>query len=118
MYGYDNYQKIKNETERRRLAAIASADARNAEVRSVSDEIREIDRELVGTGLLLFRTACEGKDITPIKERNIELMTRRRAELVRLGYPEDYTEVRGILDGIISDETEHTRELGRLLLRE
>lgn len=94
MYGYDNYQKIKNETERRRLAAIASADARNAEVRSVSDEIREIDRELVGTGLLLFRTACEGKDITPIKERNIELMTRRRAELVRLGYPEDYTEVK------------------------
>lgn len=94
MYGYDNYQKIKAEIENRRLAAIAEADARNAEVRIESEDIREIDRELVGTGLLLFKTACSGGDIAPIKERNQELMKRRRKILVSLGYPEDYTEVK------------------------
>lgn len=94
MYGYNNFQKIKGEIEKKRLDAIASADGRNLEVRALSEEIREIDRELVGTGLLIFKTACEGKDITPIKERNRELMARRRAALRSLGYPEDYTEVK------------------------
>ena len=94
MYGYNNFQKIKGEIEKKRLDAIASADGRNLEVRALSEEIREIDRELVGTGLLIFKTACEGKDIAPIKERNRELMARRRAALRSLGYPEDYTEVK------------------------
>ena len=94
MYGYENYQKVKNEIEARRLDAIAAADARNAEVRLESTEIREIDDELVGTGLLLFKTACEGRDITPIRERNAELINRRRAALKALGYPEDYTDVK------------------------
>ena len=94
MYGYENYQKVKNEIESRRLAAIAEADARNAEVRLESDEIREIDDELVGTGLLLFKTACEGRDITPIRERNAQLVKKRRKVLKALGYPEDYTEVK------------------------
>ena len=94
MYGYDNYQKVKAEIEKKRLEAVARAEARNAELRAESDEIREIDRELVGTGLLLFKTACEGKDITPIKERNCELCERRRKALISLGYPEDYTEIK------------------------
>ncbi|MBQ8688996.1 MAG: ATP-binding protein [Clostridia bacterium] len=94
MYGYENYQKVKNEIESRRLVAIAEADARNAEVRLESDEIREIDDELVGTGLLLFKTACEGRDITPIRERNAQLVKKRRKVLKALGYPEDYTEVK------------------------
>ena len=94
MYGYDNYQKIKNEIEKRRLTAIATADARNADLRISSPEIREIDKELVGTGLLLFKTACDGGDITPIKERNTELCKKRKAILKKLGYPEDYTDVK------------------------
>jgi DNA replication protein DnaC len=60
----------------------------------LSEEIREIDSELVGTGPLIFKTACEGKDITPIKERNQALMKRRRELLVSFGYPEDYTEIK------------------------
>lgn len=63
-------------------------------MRAESDEIREIDRELAGTGLLLFRAACEGKDIAPIKERNQKLCQKRRKVLVALGYPEDYTEIK------------------------
>ena len=94
MYGYDNYQKVKAEIEKRRLDAIARADARNLELRAESDEIREIDRELSGTGLLLFKTACQGGDISPIKERNTALCARRKKILVSLGYPEDYTEIK------------------------
>lgn len=94
MYGKENYRKVRDEIEARRLNAIARADARNAELRAECDEIREIDRELVGTGLLLFKTACGGGDIAPIKERNRDLTKRRAELLVSLGYPEDYTEVK------------------------
>lgn len=92
MYGYENYQKVKAEIEKRRLAAIAEADRRNLELRAVSEDVRNIDAELVKTGLLLFKTACEGADITPIRERNLLLNDTRRSLLKSLGYPEDYTE--------------------------
>ena len=91
MYGYSNYQKVKAAIEERRRAAIAAADARDADVRGESEEIREIDRELVSTGLKLFKAACTGADVAPIKERNIALTARRREVLLSLGYPEDYT---------------------------
>lgn len=94
MYGYENYQKVKNSIEAKRLAAIREADERNAALRIENEEIRKIDRELVGTGLLIFKTACDGGDLTPIRERNIALTTRRKAILKELGYPEDYTEVK------------------------
>ncbi|MBR2930090.1 MAG: ATP-binding protein [Clostridia bacterium] len=93
MYSYQNYQKAKETIENRRQRAIAMADARDNEVRQLSETIKEIDSELTGTGLLLFKTACGGGDIEPIKRRNLELMAKRKAELVRLGLPEDYTEV-------------------------
>ena len=92
MYGYENYQKVKAEIEKRRLGAIAEADRRNFELRAISEDIRIIDAELVKTGLLLFKTACDGADITPIRERNLELNAKRRSVLKTLGYPEDYTE--------------------------
>ncbi len=94
MYGYENYQKVKNSIEAKRLAAVKEADERNAALRIENEEIRKIDRELVGTGLLIFKTACDGGDLTPIRERNIELTARRRKVLKELGYPEDYTEVK------------------------
>ena len=93
MYSYTNYQKAKEEIENRRQRAISTADARNAEVRALSPDIAEIDRELTGTGLLLFKTACSGGDIEPIKKRNLELMEKRRELLVSIGLPADYTEL-------------------------
>ena len=93
MYTRENYALAKAEIEKRRLDAISTAEERNRDLAFESDEIREIDRELSGTGLLLFKTACEGGDIEPIRQRNTELMARRRALLVKLGYPEDYTDV-------------------------
>ena len=66
---------------------------RNMELREKSLEIAQIDKELSGTGLLIFKTACSGGDITPIKNRNEELNKKRREIMRSLGYPEDYTEV-------------------------
>lgn len=94
MYGYDNYRKVKDEIEKKRLSAIATADAKNEKLRAESEEIRVIDSELVKTGLSIFKAACEGREIAPIKERNLALMKRRRDIMVSLGYPEDYTEVK------------------------
>ncbi len=93
MYGYTNYQKIKAEIEQKRLLAVAKADERNEMLRDRSEKIREIDREMMATGLKLFRAACVGADIEPIKERNRELAKMRKEALSELGYPEDYTEV-------------------------
>ena len=91
MYGYNNYQKVKAIIEQRRRDAIAAADARDFELRRNNDEIRAIDRELVTTGLKLFKAACVGADIAPIKERNMALTERRKQILLSLGYPENHT---------------------------
>ena len=93
MYSYENYDKVKAEIEKRRKNALAEADGRNLELRAISPEISEIDKELSGTGLLIFKTACSGGDIAPIRERNRELNEKRREILVKLGYPKDYTDV-------------------------
>lgn len=93
MYARDNYRTAKEIIEGRRLSAIATADARNEEVRALSPEIAEIDKELTKTGLRLFKIACAGEDIEPLKVRNQELVAKRRALLVTLGLPEDYTDV-------------------------
>ena len=94
MYGYDNYQKVKELIEKRRESAIREAEARDAELRLESREIREIDAELTGTGLLLFKTACAGGDLAPIRERNTALMKKRGEVLLSLGYPKDYSEIK------------------------
>lgn len=93
MYTYDNYKESKDEIEQRRLSAIATADARNAELAERSHEIRAIDAELKKTGLELFRVACSGGSIDEVREKNVLLMKKRREILVSLGLPEDYTEV-------------------------
>ena len=92
MYTRENYALAKAEIEQRRLNAINTAEERNRTLALESEEIRAIDNELSGTGLLLFKTACLGQDIEPIRQRNTKLMNIRRKILVDLGYPEDYTE--------------------------
>ncbi|MBQ8719614.1 MAG: ATP-binding protein [Clostridia bacterium] len=94
MQKQDNYRKVKDEIEKRRINAYATAEARNAELREASELIKAIDEELTKTGLMLFKTACAGGDIAPIRERNAELCRRRREAIVALGYPEDYTELK------------------------
>ena len=93
MYSRQNYILAKEEIEARRRNAEATADVRNDELRLLYSEIKEIDDELTGTGLKLFKIACEGGDIAPLRARNEELMAKRRRILVGLGYPADYTDV-------------------------
>ena len=94
MYSYENYHKVKEEIEKRRKEAIARADARAEKLRSESEEIRLIDEQLSKTGLLIFKAACAGEDITPIKEQNERLNARRGEILKKMGYPEDYSDVK------------------------
>lgn len=94
MYTRENYQRAREIIEQRRRAAEAAADARNLEVRSLSNEIAEIDSTLTRTGLELFRAACEGEDLEPIKAKNQALVAKRRELIVALGYPADYTELK------------------------
>lgn len=94
MASYETYNRVKEIIDTRRVKARQEADLRSAEVRAKSAEIAEIDAELSATGPQIFRIACSGGDITPIKERNQELNSRRRQLIKKLGYPEDYTEVK------------------------
>ena len=87
MYSRENYASAKAEIEQRRINAISTAEGRNAELGIKSPEIREIDTELRKTGLALFRTACSGGDIEPIKAKNVELMKKREKIILSLGYP-------------------------------
>ena len=93
MANYDIYGRAKAEVEARRNSARAEAEARNEIVRAESEEIAAIDAELATTGMLIFKTACSGGDITPIKERNKALQEKRRELIVGLGYPSDYTDI-------------------------
>ena len=92
MYTREIYNKVKEEIRRRRDEARVTVDIRESLLREKSPEIKEIDSELERTGLLIFKTAVSGKDITPIRERNKLLMQKRADILKKLGYPEDYTE--------------------------
>ena len=94
MYSYENYEKVRDLIEKRREEARRISEARSIELRMRSKDIKDIDDELRGTGLLIFKTACEGGDITPIKERNQLLVATRRKLIAELGYPEDYTDVK------------------------
>ena len=94
MYTRENYNKVKDIIDKRRSSARALADSRAERLRNLSSEIREIDDELRGTGLQIFKTACEGGDVTPIKEKNQSLIAKRREIIKSLGYPEDYSDVK------------------------
>ncbi len=123
MYSRENFEKVKDEITRRRVAARAEADRRNEELREISPEINEIDSELTKTSLLIFRTACAGGDIEAIKKRNLELMTKRRQLTVSLGYPEDYTDVHYTCTecsdtGYVNDGTKLCRCFREGLIRE
>ena len=93
MYARENYGKVKAIIEARRQKAIKDSETKNVEVSLMSEDIRLIDAELRGTGLRIFKLACDGADITPLRERNLFLVEERKKCLVRLGLPDDYTEV-------------------------
>ena len=92
MIAHEVYQRVKEEIENSRNKAIADAEYRRQRVHEESGTVAYIDSELSKTGLALFRAACKGEDIAPIKNRNAELIAKRAEALASLGYPADYTE--------------------------
>ena len=94
MYNYENYNKVKEMIDERRENARRESEMRSARLRMLSHELDEIDEELSGTGLLIFKTAVSGGDIEAVKARNVELNKKRREIIKSLGYPEDYTDVK------------------------
>ena len=98
--GYDsgNFKRVKDAYTAKREENKQRAEERRAKVHALSPSIAEIDRQLSGTGLLLFRIACEGgedlqKKIDEARKENEALLDRRRALLTALGLPADYTEL-------------------------
>lgn len=94
MYSYENYAKVKEEISARRQRALDEARMRAEDLRLRSEDIALIDDQLARTGPALFKAACRGEDITPIKEKNLLLQNKKREIIRSLGYPEDYTEVK------------------------
>lgn len=90
MYTRENYQKIKDRINERRQNAEAAADRRRAELALKSPRIKEIDAGMRGVGLEIFKAACAGADMAPIRERNLALGEERRRLIKALGYAEDY----------------------------
>ena len=78
MYASENFRKVKEKIEQRRTGAMSAAAVRDEELRSKSEKISAIDEQLMSTGPELFKAACNGLDITPIKEKNLKLQKLRR----------------------------------------
>ena len=98
-YNSENYKKVKDRIEERRIRAISDAERRREELHRRSPEISEIDRILTRTGLKLFRTACSGgenvrEQIERIRNENAQLQESRAAILAALDLPADYTEIK------------------------
>ncbi len=91
MYSRENYKQAREEIEARRKNAVATAEARNAELDASYEDFAKIDDELSKTGLALFKVACSGGDIEKLRLRNEELMKKRGNMLAALGLPKDYT---------------------------
>lgn len=92
MYTRDNFDLAKEEIQERRRSAITLAEMHTSEVHAKHADIAEIDSELRASGLLIFKAACDGGDIEPIKARNVNLRLQKSALLKKYGYDADYTE--------------------------
>ncbi len=92
MYSYENHNKVKEQIQNSRQRALSEAKMRTEMLRLESEEFRKTDDELSATGITVFKAACKGEDIEPIKKRNLELQEKKKKLLVKMGYPADYTE--------------------------
>lgn len=96
-YSAEIYREAIEIIEKRRADAVAESERHRADLHARCPEAAEIDRALRGTGVALFRAACEGGKDSPaflrVMEENRSLLEAREALLLGLGLPTDYTEV-------------------------
>ena len=97
--GYDReiFKRVKDRYDEKRQLAVKTAEERRLMIHEQSPAIADIDRALAGTGLKLFRAACEGTDslqerIAEMRRENEALRAKRASLLEMIGYSADYTE--------------------------
>ncbi len=98
-YNAENYRNVRAAIEERRMKAVQDAEARKRALHAESPALCRLDGLLSETGRRLFRTACMGgsdlaERIQALREENEALVAERRALLVSLALPEDYTDVK------------------------
>ena len=94
MSNYETWNKVKDIIEKRCIDARNLSERRCEELHAISPEILEIDLELRGTGMRIFKAMKTPGGVDAVKERNLELNAKRRELIRALGYPEDYTDVK------------------------
>jgi DNA replication protein DnaC len=97
-YNRENYRRIRAEYETKYNKAREEADRRRAEVWEAIPEVRAIDAELGRVGLeimgaIMSSNADTQEMIKKIREKNESLQEKRKALLIKGGYPGDYTDV-------------------------
>ena len=120
MYISGNYKKVKDEIENRRMAAVATAELHNMEVREKNPAIREIDEELTRTGLAISDATrflasgignVQGGGLEKTAERVLEAAREQGAVAVVLGLPVN-------MNGTEGPKAARIRELAALIERE
>lgn len=96
-YKVENYKLVRERFEEKRHRAVREAELRREEVHALCPEIGVIDEALAKTGMQIFTAACSGdadvrERIARIRRENEQLLAERKALLVALGLPTDYTD--------------------------
>ncbi len=99
-FSRDNMRRVSEILAHRRAEAEKTAERNLKRVYEKIPAINEIDVALSKTGVELVRIALSRKDVQAslarVKEENLALQEKRRALLLDMGLPADYTEVKYI----------------------
>ena len=101
-YNQQNYRRIRREYETKYLDAREDAERRRREVEMLVPDVLTIHRELSQVGLEIMRVSLEFSEdaaareaaLAELRQKNEELLKRRAALLLAVGFPADYTELR------------------------
>lgn len=97
-YSSENVKRVKEQYQKKYLAAQNAAEDRKIELRAKFPEIGELDRAIADLGLEAMHEAVGGGEnaterIEILKNQSLELQNARKKFLLEKGYPEDYTKV-------------------------
>jgi len=95
-YNKESVRRIRNEFEAKADRAREAARSRRQRLWREIPEVKEIDDRLSAFGLRIMKSALGGaeasEEMSALREENTRLQERRRALLVKCGYPADYTD--------------------------
>ncbi len=95
-YNQENYRRIRDEYSRKYLTVQQAATKRREEIHAILPRVREIDAQLANMGVKIMHAAMQGGDyqaaLARIEAEAKVLKAQRAEELVKNGFPADYTE--------------------------